>query len=66
MAEIKSLLAATENPHHRMVMRLALHTGLRREEIAAFRWLVSSTRTRWDEPSSTSVFGLIRSTAAAW
>ncbi|CAD5200494.1 tyrosine-type recombinase/integrase [Pseudomonas sp. FEN] len=36
MAEIKSLLAATENPHHRMVMRLALHTGLRREEIAAF------------------------------
>jgi len=36
MAEIKSLLAVTENPHHRMMMRLALHTGLRREEIAAF------------------------------
>lgn len=36
MAEIKSLLAAAENPHHRMMMRLALHTGLRREEIAAF------------------------------
>ncbi|MCU0074542.1 tyrosine-type recombinase/integrase [Pseudomonas koreensis] len=36
MAEIKSLLAAAENPHHRMMIRLALHTGLRREEIAAF------------------------------
>lgn len=36
MAEIKSLLAAAENPHHRFIMRLALHTGLRREEIAAF------------------------------
>lgn len=36
MTEIKSLLAAVENPHHRMMMRLALHTGLRREEIAAF------------------------------
>ncbi|MGE8482509.1 MAG: tyrosine-type recombinase/integrase [Pseudomonas sp.] len=36
LAEIKSLLAAAKNPHHRMVMRLALHTGLRREEIAAF------------------------------
>lgn len=36
MAEIRSLLAVTENPHHRMMMRLALHTGLRREEIAAF------------------------------
>lgn len=36
MAEIKSLLAAVENPHHRMMMRLGLHTGLRREEIAAF------------------------------
>lgn len=36
MAEIKSLLAAAENTHHRMMMRLALYTGLRREEIAAF------------------------------
>ncbi|TWC55294.1 site-specific recombinase XerD [Pseudomonas sp. SJZ080] len=36
MAEIKSLLAAAENPHHRMMMRLGLHTGMRREEIAAF------------------------------
>lgn len=36
LAEIKALLAAAENPHHRMMMRLALHTGLRREEIAAF------------------------------
>jgi site-specific recombinase XerD len=36
MAEIKSLLTAAENPHHRMMMRLALYTGLRRAEIAAF------------------------------
>jgi len=36
MTEIKLLLAAAENPHHRMMMRLALHTGLRREEIATF------------------------------
>lgn len=36
MAEVRALLAAAENPHHRMMMRLALHTGLRREEIAAF------------------------------
>lgn len=36
MAEIKALLEATDNPHHRIMMRLALHTGLRREEIAAF------------------------------
>lgn len=35
-AEIKALLAASENPHHRMMMHLALRTGLRREEIAAF------------------------------
>ncbi|MBD2837805.1 site-specific integrase [Pseudomonas sp. JM0905a] len=36
MVEVKALLAATENPHHRMMMRLALYTGLRREEIATF------------------------------
>lgn len=36
MDEIHSLLASTENPHHRMMIRLALHTGLRREEIATF------------------------------
>lgn len=36
MAEIKTLLAVAENPHHRMMIRLGLHTGLRREEIAAF------------------------------
>lgn len=36
MAEIKALLVAAENPHHRMMMRLALHTGLRREELATF------------------------------
>lgn len=36
MVEIKVLLAAAENPHHKMMMRLALHTGMRREEIAAF------------------------------
>lgn len=36
MAEIKSLLGVAENPHHRMMIRLALRTGMRREEIAAF------------------------------
>lgn len=36
LAEIKALLAAAENPHHRIMIRLALHTGLRREELAAF------------------------------
>lgn len=36
MADIKLLLVSVDNPHHRMMMRLALHTGLRREEIAAF------------------------------
>lgn len=36
MAEVKALLSAVENPHHRIMMRLALHTGLRREEIATF------------------------------
>ncbi|WP_297843747.1 site-specific integrase [Pseudomonas sp.] len=36
MAQIKLLLAASENPHHRVMMRLALHTGLRREELATF------------------------------
>lgn len=36
MAEIKALLAAVENHHHRIMMRFALHTGLRREEIATF------------------------------
>ncbi|MDD0841406.1 tyrosine-type recombinase/integrase [Pseudomonas sp. Gutcm_11s] len=34
MPEIKTLLAATENPHHRMLLRLALRTGLRQEELA--------------------------------
>ncbi|MFZ5960703.1 tyrosine-type recombinase/integrase [Pseudomonas knackmussii] len=36
MTEVKALLAAADNPHHRMMIRLALHTGLRREELAAF------------------------------
>lgn len=34
--EIKALLTAAENPHHQMMIRLALQTGLRREEIATF------------------------------
>lgn len=34
MDEIKALLGAAENPHHRMMIRLGLQTGLRREEIA--------------------------------
>lgn len=34
--EVKSLLGAAENPHHRMMIKLGLQTGLRREEIATF------------------------------
>lgn len=34
--QVKALLQATENPHHKMLIRLALHTGLRREELATF------------------------------
>lgn len=36
LEEIRALLAAAENPHHRMMIRFALQTGLRREEIATF------------------------------
>lgn len=36
MDEIRTLLATAENPHHRMMIRLGLQTGLRREEIASF------------------------------
>jgi integrase/recombinase XerD len=34
--QIKSLLRATANPHHLMTIRLALGTGLRKEELATF------------------------------
>lgn len=36
MTDIKLLLSATENPHHRIMIQLALHTGLRRNELATF------------------------------
>lgn len=36
MHEIQALIAAADNPHHRLMIRLALQTGLRREEIANF------------------------------
>jgi site-specific recombinase XerD len=36
MTEIRSLLSASENQHHRVMIRLALHTGLRRNELATF------------------------------
>lgn len=36
MDEIRALLASVENPHHRMMIRFGLQTGLRREEIATF------------------------------
>lgn len=36
MAQVKSLLDAVENPHHRIMVQLALHTGLRRNELATF------------------------------
>jgi integrase len=36
MAEIRMLVSAAKNPHHQMMIRLGLQTGLRREEIATF------------------------------
>jgi site-specific recombinase XerD len=36
MVDVRALLAVVDNPHHRMMILLALHTGLRREEIASF------------------------------
>lgn len=35
-SEVYALVAAAINPHHRAMIRLALQTGLRREEIATF------------------------------
>ncbi len=35
-SQIHALLNAPANIHHRMLIRLALHTGLRREELATF------------------------------
>lgn len=32
--QVKALLGAAENPHHYMIIRVALQTGLRREELA--------------------------------
>jgi integrase/recombinase XerD len=34
--QVKALVTATENAHHRMIIRLALQTGLRRDELATF------------------------------
>jgi len=34
--DVKALLASAENPHHKLIIRLALQTGLRREELATF------------------------------
>lgn len=34
--QVKALLSVTTNPHHLMITRFALQTGLRREEIATF------------------------------
>lgn len=36
LSEIKELLRVVDNPHHRIMIRLGLHTGLRREELASF------------------------------
>lgn len=36
MREIRTLVTAAENPHHRMIIRFGLQTGMRREEIASF------------------------------
>lgn len=36
MSQTKSLLTKAENPHHRIMIQLALRTGLRRNELATF------------------------------
>lgn len=36
MAQTKSLLKTADNPHHRIMIQLALRTGLRRNELATF------------------------------
>jgi len=36
LEQVKALLGAAENPHHRMMIKLGLQTGLRREEIVTF------------------------------
>ncbi|MGP5426072.1 tyrosine-type recombinase/integrase [Pseudomonas helleri] len=36
MSHTKSLLAVADNPHHRIMIQLALRTGLRRNELATF------------------------------
>lgn len=35
-AQVKLLLAAATSPHHRMIIRLALGSSLRKEELATF------------------------------
>lgn len=34
--QVKNLLGVAENTHHKMIIRMALQTGLRREELASF------------------------------
>jgi integrase/recombinase XerD len=34
--QVKALLTSVHNPHHRMMIRCALQTGMRREELATF------------------------------
>ncbi|BAW27001.1 tyrosine-type recombinase/integrase [Pseudomonas putida] len=36
ISQAKSLLAVADNPHHRIMIQLALRTGLRRNELATF------------------------------
>lgn len=51
MNEIRALLQAAENPHHRMMILLGLQTGLRREEIATFPlvYIFDLDKTGWRE-----------------
>lgn len=53
LVEIEKLLAASENPHHHIMMRLALHLGLRREEIAAFplSYVLKPDNIKWTGPN---------------
>lgn len=45
--QTQALLGVTSNPHHRMIIRMALQTGLRREELASFpaAYVIDPSRT---------------------
>lgn len=47
--QIKTLLAAATNPHHRIVIQFALGSGLRKEELATFPFAYVCSPSRFGE-----------------